>query len=390
MAAVADEEDEDGEGDADPWLHANGYAKDDFVVSDEEAEEDAFAPRFSDRRPPPRRRQQTLDDLGPPISRDSRIDEARLDEIHQDIVHAFAERASELDESLRNKHGLRRSIFTEQQHREMAIRWTTTVHQMYTIRGVDKTKVDLYGARFAALVRQFYTQYQEMMGGNAAKPFSAVVSAAETQRRDRDLINLVSDDEDNAEDRNTGSGRAFRFGDEQAEEEASEGGIDEETYGEVSEDEENLEASRYFDEDADTRAPSEDLAGAAATVREWHKRFGELKKASRLAQAAPSSNGGDGNGPPGASWRSGKKSYFPKNRAGRGGSSRSGGGGSNGSFGRANSTGGVTKRKGSVSRQFARGNSSAGNGRGRPGPGSKRSGGGAGGGAGSGIPSMPY
>lgn len=225
MATVADEEDEDGEGDADPWLHANGYAKDDFVVSDEEAEEDAFAPRFPHRRPPPRRRQQTLDELGPPISRDSRIDEARLDEIHQDIVHAFAERANELDESLRNRHGLRRPIFTEQQHQEMAIRWTTTVHQMYTIRGVDKTKVDLYGARFAALVRQFYTQYQEMMGGKAAKPFSAVVSAAEMQRRDRDLINLVSDDEDNAEDRNTGSGRAFRFGDEpRAEEEASEGG----------------------------------------------------------------------------------------------------------------------------------------------------------------------
>lgn len=167
------------------------------------------------------------------------------------------------------------------------------------------------------------------------------------------------------------------------------GGVDEETFGEVSEDEENLEASRYFDEDADGRAPSEDLAGAATAVKEWHKRFDELKKASRLAQA-PSSSGGDGNGPAGANWRGGKKPYFPRNRAGRGGSSRSGGGGSNGSFGRANSTGGVSKRKGSVSRQFARGSSSAGNGRGRPGSGSKRFGGGAGGGAGSGIPSMPY
>jgi bloom syndrome protein len=377
MATVADEDDDDDPNDPDRELHANGYEKDDFVVSDEEPEEDAFDPPRSHHRPQPQRRQQTLDELGPPISRDARLDEAGLDEVHQDIVQAFVEAAHEVEENLRNKHGLRRALFTELQYREMAIRWTTTVAQMYTIRGVDKSRVDQYGAKFASLVQQFHTQYREMMG-RAAQPFSAV-EVAPRKKKKREVVDLISDDEDWAP-RNPSSRFDFAADEEEEAEEDEEEGYE---YGDEEDDEENLESSRYFAGDA-SRAPSPNQPGSAA-VEQWQRRFEELRKATAQAKPTYNSNNEPGKRPPGATWRGGKKSFYPKNRSGKGGYPRSGGGGGSSTFSGGSTTGGISKRKGSVSRQLGRGSASAGSSRSRPAPGPKRPGGGGGG-----IPSMPY
>jgi bloom syndrome protein len=374
MPTVMDEDDEDDEDDADRDLHANGYERDNFVVSDEDAEEAAFGPRPPRRLPVPQQRQQTLDELGPPISRDPALDDAGLDDMHQDIVQAFVERAHVVEENLRNKHGLRRPIFTEQQYREMAIRWTTTVAQMYTIRGVDRSKVDLYGAKFASLALQFQEHYQEMMG-QEAQSFSAA-DMAPRRKKKREVVDLISDDEDCGihDPRPPHLRRDPRGFHEPVVQEG-----DEEDEGDFEDDEEeNLESSRYFG-GGGSRAPAPDPS-AAADVQQWHRRLEELKKAA----PKPSHTSEDSNRSSGANWKGGKKSFFGRNRGGRGGSSRSGGSG--GSFSRASSSGGVSKRKGSVSRQFGGGSSSAaGSGRGRPSGGSRKSGG-----AGGGIPSMPY
>jgi bloom syndrome protein len=380
MPTVMDEDDEDDEDDADRDLHANGYERDNFVVSDEDAEEAAFGPRPPRRLPVPQQRQQTLDELGPPISRDPALDDAGLDDMHQDIVQAFVERAHVVEENLRNKHGLRRPIFTEHQYREMAIRWTTTVAQMYTIRGVDRSKVDLYGAKFASLALQFQEHYPEMMG-QEAQSFSAA-DMAPRRKKKREVVDLISDDEDCGihDPRPPHLRRDPRgFHDPVVQE------GDEEDEGDFEDDEEeNLESSRYFGGGggggSGSRAPAPDPS-AAADVQQWHRRLEELKKAAPKP-AYPSE---DSNRSSGANWKGGgKKSFFGRNRGGRGGSSRSGGSG--GSFSRASSSGGVSKRKGSVSRQFGGGSSSAaGSGRGRPAGGSRKSGG-----AGGGIPSMPY
>jgi bloom syndrome protein len=300
--------------------------------------------------------------------------------MHQDIVQAFVERAHVVEENLRNKHGLRRPIFTEHQYREMAIRWTTTVAQMYTIRGVDRSKVDLYGAKFASLALQFQEHYQEMMG-QEAQSFSAA-DMAPRRKKKREVVDLISDDEDCGihDPRPPHLRRDPRgFHDPVVQE------GDEEDEGDFEDDEEeNLESSRYFGGGggggSGSRAPAPDPS-AAADVQQWHRRLEELKKAAPKP-AYPSE---DSNRSSGANWKGGgKKSFFGRNRGGRGGSSRSGGSG--GSFSRASSTGGVSKRKGSVSRQFGGGSSSAaGSGRGRPAGGSRKSGG-----AGGGIPSMPY
>ena len=361
LTTVEDDDDEDDERDAGQELHASGYARDNFVVSDEEAEEDAFEPRPPRRHPEPQRQQQTLDELGPPISRDTRLEEAGLDEIHRDIVQAFVDRAQQMEENLRNKHGLRRPLFTGQQYREMAIRWTTTVAQMYTIRGVDKSKVDLYGAKFASLVQQFHDQYQEIMGG-PAQSFSAV-ELGPRERRKREVVDLISDDEDS-------SARGGRF--------------DADDYEQEVENEENLESSRYFADGGANQAPPLNQPGTAA-VEQWHKRLEELNKSTK---PKASYSGDGGNMASGGNWSRGKKS-FSRYQGGRGGPSRGGGGDS---FSGAPTTGGVSKRKGSVGRPPGRGKTptaaSANNSRSKPASGSKKSG--SGGGGGGVIPTMPY
>ncbi|KAK4239711.1 hypothetical protein C8A03DRAFT_13929 [Achaetomium macrosporum] len=386
---LLDEEDSDGESNAVRDLTAHGYDKDGFVVSDQEMEEDAFDPVPLRRRPPPKRRQQTLDELGPPISRDPCLEEAHIDDIHRDIVEAFVETAHEMDENVRNKHGLRRPIFTEQQYREMAIRWTTTVALMYTIRGVDKSKVDLYGAKFASLVQQFHKQYQEMMG-QAAQSSSAAAEIAPKKSKKKEFVDLISDDEDYA----ISEPRSVRFrrgqevysegedhdgdeGEDELEEEVVDEGEDDE-----DEDEEALEASRYFADGA-SRSSSSTHGADTSSVQQWHQRFEELSKADRRRAKASYNNDVAGRSSR-TDWRGGKKSFYSKNRSSRKGSSSRGGGTS---FSRSNSTGGVSKHKGSIgstSRQLGRGNPSAGSSRSKSAFGAKNPG------ASSGISTMPY
>ncbi|KXX77467.1 ATP-dependent DNA helicase hus2/rqh1 [Madurella mycetomatis] len=360
LSTFVDEEDEETGYGSSRDLRGNGYKRDHFVVSDNEAEqeeeeeeeeEEAFEPVPHRRLASTRQRQQTLNELGPPISRDTRLEEAGIDDIHLDIVQVFVDKAGEIEENLRNRHGLRRALFTEQQYREMVIRWTTSVAKMYTIRGVDKSKVDLYGAKFAALVQKFHSQYQEMMG----KAHHSAAMVASKNRR-QEVVDLISDDED------------YDMKDS--------GGLEDDDEDDEENDEEGVQSSRYFASNAGRAASL--TRSEAGHVQQWHKQFEELSKPhigkSSSSQNAPSVSS---NRASNSNWRGGKKSYYPKNRGARGGGS---------SFPRAGSAGGVSKRKSSVSRQFGSGSTSTGSARSKASAsktGSKRP-------SGSGISLMPH
>ncbi|KAL2270095.1 hypothetical protein VTJ83DRAFT_2279 [Remersonia thermophila] len=401
-----DEEDEEDEIDTGRNLHHNGYERDNFVVSDEDADDGnggspAFDPPRShapSRHPPsravpprapsprraqfqPQRRQQTLDELGPPISRDLRLEEAGLDDIHQDVVQAFVDRARVMEENLRNKFGLRRPIFTESQYREMAIRWTTTVAAIYTIGGIDRQKVDLYGAKFASLCKQFHDQYLEMTGQQASPLAAAVV--ASTRPKEREVVDLISDDEEyDPEPSGALAGRQPEADDEEGPlDEDDDDDDDEEAEEDLDGDpDEDPESSRFFPA-RDHRSSSSDGVDTAA-VKEWHKQFEELSRKSK--------------GTSGTSSKAGVPSAYSKSSrpAGGAGSSYRGKGGKGGSyFRRRSSSAGVSKRRRAGS------STSAGSGRAKSARGSykKKSSGGSGGGGsrgggggGGGIPSMPY
>jgi len=109
---------------------------------------------FSDTRP----------QLGPPITRDQRIDEANLSAIHRDIIPHFVIEAKKLEEKIRNEKGRRKVIFNEENLREMAINWTITVGEMMEIRGINIEHVKAFGARFLPLIQRFHDNYESMMG----------------------------------------------------------------------------------------------------------------------------------------------------------------------------------------------------------------------------------
>ncbi|OTB07626.1 hypothetical protein M426DRAFT_317933 [Hypoxylon sp. CI-4A] len=157
---ISDNEDSD----EDYSRFSNGYAKDGFVVPDNDSDDDDF-----ETMPPPRSRarpqpQPQRKSVGPPISYDARLNDTGLGGVNNDIVGSFLEEAKELEENIRNSKNLRTPIFTEQQLREMAIRWTITMDKMHMIPGINDDKVDRYGNHFLPLIRQYHQQYQEIMG----------------------------------------------------------------------------------------------------------------------------------------------------------------------------------------------------------------------------------
>ncbi|KAF7561746.1 hypothetical protein G7046_g2407 [Stylonectria norvegica] len=188
---VADSDDET------PSMTRHGYAKNGFVIDDnemdEEDEEECFEqlPKHRPAKPPART-------LGPPISIDERLQ--ALPEIHQDIIHGFVREARKLEEHIRNRKELRKPLFTDNDFREMAIGWTTTLDKMRRIPGIEPDKVKEHGPKMLVILRRHHVLYQEIMG-------------ATTQNQDQEIVDLISsevdmdeDDDGDDDDDNPGAG----------------------------------------------------------------------------------------------------------------------------------------------------------------------------------------
>ncbi|KAI1412572.1 hypothetical protein F5Y13DRAFT_199815 [Hypoxylon sp. FL1857] len=175
---------------------SSGYAKDGFVVPDDDSDDD-----FETMPPPRSRARSQRKSLGPPISHDVRMNNAELTDLHDDVVRSFVEEAKELEENLRNSKNLRTPIFTEQQLREMAIRWTVSLDEMHSIPGINNDKVDRYGSALLPLIRQYRLQYQEIT--SQASPGTATRASDS-----RSVVDLVSSDDEDMEDVEYGDGEA--------------------------------------------------------------------------------------------------------------------------------------------------------------------------------------
>jgi bloom syndrome protein len=295
-------------------LHRNGYEKDGFVISDidEGSDVDHFDPP---RRPTKRNRQQRLEELGPPISRDTFIDEADLPNIHETLIPFFVDEAKQKEETIRNSEGLRRALFKERQFRDMAVRWTVTLDQMRQIPGISAENVDKYGGRFLPIVKKYKAQYTEMMGGGD-------VGLA-------DIVDLISSDDEDHQTGRPGQGHSGGDGGH---------GFDEDDFDD-DDDDEALEASRYFDNQGGGTG-NRQAAQRPRDIQSFYDRLETLnsQQASRAASTGPSTTSTGRGG-----YNKGKKSYP---RRGSGGWGRGGGYPKRGA---ATGGGGVGKRKSSAS-----------------------------------------
>ncbi|KAK4177437.1 putative ATP-dependent DNA helicase [Triangularia setosa] len=295
------DEDEDDEDTHHGPRHVNGYARDDFVVSDRDEEED-FEPAPARRPRPSSQRQQTLNELRP-------FDFSQLHEVHQFVMDQFLFEAKQLEIRIRSQENLTRPLFTDQQYREMIARWTTTPAKMYTIRGVTTDKVDQWGSRFVPLIQRMHQQYEEMMADQDPRKHqysgaATIATKASMRSKNPVVVSLLSDDEEDFGD--------FDDDDDDDGEEEMAGG----SHGPRN----------------DTGAPR------ASEVAAFHRQLEEMEmeaEVARAAKVAPSSQyrtssyGGRGGG----------GSYYKK----RGGRSSNGGG-------YRRNSGGVSKRGASASR----------------------------------------
>jgi bloom syndrome protein len=256
----AEDDDHDDDGKDDDVIgskprHANGYAKDNFVVSDDD---------FESMRPPPKvRRQRKLQEMAAPISRESHAiheDAATIDAIHADIIPVFVAEAMRLEEQIRNASGLRRVLFTQQHLRAMVVGWTESLDSMRQIPGINEESVALFGSKFIFLVRRYHKQYREMMGEGG--PSEAAAEAGPSAMYEPHVVDLVSSDDEYEDD----------------------------------DQDEGLEASKYF------AGPSSPPPQRGKEVQEWHQQLADRMSQGASQISAPQKSTPSGKG----SWRSGK------------------------------------------------------------------------------------
>lgn len=298
---IDDEDVEDDDDDDEETFQRNsrGYANDGFVVSDEDIDMDEDEGAFDalpSHRParPPAKKPSKKPAQSLPI--DQRL--RNLPEIHQDLVHNFVAEAQRLEEQIRNKKELRRPLFTEQDLREMAVSWTTSLEKMSRIPGIQSDKVKEHGPKMLAILRRYHGLYKEMTGSTRAE--------ATPSNRDQNIVDLISSD--------------LEFDDDDV-------------------DHQDEEDSHYFNNNS------------RPDVQAFHDRLESLAS----TDPAPSSSRGSSSRRGGGSWgRGGKKSYAKraprKASGGAGGASNRRRGGSYGNARKASgsSTTSAPRRDGKI------------------------------------------
>jgi bloom syndrome protein len=150
---------DEGTDDGDYEYYENGYARDSFVVGDNEEtdEEDAFEPVTVHPRKgeKPKRRQ-----LGEPITIDERM--ASLDDLHRDVVEDFVQNAKEQCRKIQMDKGLRQQPFSDTVLREMAMSFPRTTEEMKALPGINPNMVDYHGSSFLNLIAKAKNHYNEM------------------------------------------------------------------------------------------------------------------------------------------------------------------------------------------------------------------------------------
>lgn len=167
-------------------LHQSGFARDGFVVSDEEDDasegndsSDAFESMSQKRRKKP---------LGPPITSDGVMD--GLSDTHRMFVESFVDSMGKKAKELMLDRGLRTVPFTDTQLRYMAIHFTETEEEMLEIPNINPEKVRLYGKFFYQAIKECRRSYEDMMGQHV-KPVDPNA---------RNVIDLISDNDGEDDD----------------------------------------------------------------------------------------------------------------------------------------------------------------------------------------------
>ncbi|GAB7352207.1 hypothetical protein MBLNU459_g2681t2 [Dothideomycetes sp. NU459] len=172
-------------------LRSDNYARNAFIVSDEEdddyedEDDESDDGTFEPIRTTISSRTNRTRELGPPITTDEKLES--LNSIHRDVVEAFVDEAKKEGQKILLSKNLRSPPFTDTVLREMAISFVKNEEEMSRIIGVDAEKVKRYGKPFLKLLRKVESNYRDIMRDQEER-----ISDPNHQN----VIDLVSDDED--------------------------------------------------------------------------------------------------------------------------------------------------------------------------------------------------
>ena len=297
-------------------LHANGYARDNFVVDDDEDEdymEEDEAPVPRKKSAPPTRSRK----LGPPITGNGLLDGLESD--RREFVENFLANARPLVTTIMDRKNLRNRPFSDTMLMQMAIKNVKSLVQMKRIEGVSPEIVDAYGNQFLNSLSLVRGLFEEEGRDIEAKPYDP----------NKHVVNLCSDDDEPAKD---------DYDDTEDETEDDDDG-----------------PSGYFQHTSSNHGPGPAANAPTEAARQWQEQFHSLGQSHAPSKRAPSA-------PP-------QKKYSPKRKAYGGKGRKTSGGSQKQYFAKKNAIKAAKQRK-----------SSEGGTRGRPaGGGPSRSGGGGGG-----------
>ncbi|KAI1736852.1 hypothetical protein F4680DRAFT_430319 [Xylaria scruposa] len=258
--------------DEDFGAHSNGYARDGFVV------DDGFSDDDFETMPAPVARRQRIKPVGPPISRDTRLNEEDLTEVQKDILGSFFEDAKQMEEKIRASHGYRKPLFSQIQLRDMGFQWTTSLDQMRRIPGIDEDMVTRHGNKLLPLIQRYHQQYQEIMG---------LPSEPRAMPQLGEIVDLVTTDDDDDDD------------DDEEEDQDMQVTEDDDD----NDDEEGGETSGYFE-------PSVTEQTFMQNFRRANQQEPSSSKSRGRSSSAGAGRGGKSN------WRGGKKQYASRRSSG--------------------------------------------------------------------------
>jgi len=194
-SAGFDNDDEDDDDDAGPVAYSRqsrireqGYARDDFVVSDQLGDddyEDNEDDGFEAVRDPARSELRTRQKTNQPITIDERLQ--GMSEIQRDAIDGFVQEAKMKCAELMRKKNLRTTPFTDTMLFEMGQHLPVDMAGLRRVPGIDPLKVDAFGEQMLVLTRVWKRNYDNMMhgGANPQVPYDP----------NHQIVDLVSDDE---------------------------------------------------------------------------------------------------------------------------------------------------------------------------------------------------
>lgn len=168
--------------------YANGYARDSFIVPDDE--DDDFVPV----RETGKVKQKKSRQLGPPITNDNVMD--KLSESHRELVEMFVFNAHDQAKKIQQVQQLRQRPFSDTILRHMAINLSRNKQDLLSIPGIKSDMVERHGHVFITMLRNLKDAKGFPQDNSDDDEYEEEEDQRPIDPNHQNVIDLISDEEE--------------------------------------------------------------------------------------------------------------------------------------------------------------------------------------------------